>query len=250
MKRTMGHKEKTAIVTGAAGNGMGRSIALTLAREGANVVVNYRTNTESAAAISTHIEKKGGHAFAFQADVTQKDQCKSLVDATIETFGQVDICVIGPGGGWHPESIDKLNSLAALDNAFKELAPVYNLMPLVLPDMYSRKWGRIVAISLLSTIPSPSYAYNSGKAARTNALLLAHEEAWKKGVTINVISPGPVSGLSSLADAVELCEHGPKWQERQNITPQDIAEGVAVLCSDSGRFISGCELPYMFWLNK
>ena len=67
-------------------------------------------------------------------------------------------------------------------------------MPLVLPDMYSRKWGRIVAISLLSTTPSPSYAYNSGKAARTNALLLAREEAWKKGVTIDVISPGPVDG--------------------------------------------------------
>ena len=242
----MGCKEKTAIVTGAAGNGMGRSIALTLAREGANVVVNYLTSIDSASAISAHIEKKGGHALAFQADVTQHDQCKSLFEATIETFGQVDICVIGPGGGWHPESIDKLNSLAALDDAFKELTPVYNLMPLVLPDMYSRKWGRIIAISLLSTIPSPSYAYNSGKAARTNALLLAHKEAWKHGVTMNVIAPGPVDGLSSLADAIELCEHGPKWQGRQKITPQDIAEGVAMLCSDSGKFISGCELPYMF----
>jgi len=77
-------------------------------------------------------------------------------------------------------------------------------------------------------------------------LLLAHPEAWKKGVTINVIAPGPVDAMSSLEDAVELCDHGPKWQGRKNVTPQDIAEGVAMLCSDSGRFISGCELPYMF----
>ena len=240
-------KGKTAIVTGASGRGMGRSIALTLAREGANVVVNYLTSSDSAATISEHIEKQGGKSLAYKADVTQQDQCKSLVAVTIEKFNQVDICVIGPGGGWHPETIDKLNSQAALDDVHKELAPIYNLMPLVLPGMNSRRWGRIIAISLLSSVPSPSYAYNSGKAARTNALLLAHKEAWKHGVTINVMTPGPVKELASLTDAVELCEHGPKWQERENVTPQDIAEGVAMLCSDFGKFISGCELPYMFY---
>lgn len=240
-------KGKTAIVTGASGRGMGRSIALTLAREGANVVVNYLTNSESAAAISGYIEKQGGQSLTYKADVTQRDQCKALVDATIEKFGKVDICVIGPGGGWHPETIEKLNSQAALDDVHKELAPVYNFMSLVLSGMYSRRWGRIIAISLLSSVPSPSYAYNSGKAARTNALLLAHQEAWKHGVTINVIAPGPVKELASLTDAIELCQHGPKWQDRKNITPQDIAEGVGMLCSDYGNFISGCELPYMFY---
>jgi NAD(P)-dependent dehydrogenase (short-subunit alcohol dehydrogenase family) len=240
-------KGKTAIVTGASGRGMGRSIALTLAREGANVVVNYLTSSNSAAAISEHIEKQGGQSLVYKADVNQLDQCKALVDATIEKFGQVDICVIGPGGGWHPETIDKLNSQAALDDVHKELAPIYNFMSLVLPGMYSRRWGRIIAISLLSTVPSPSYAYNSGKAARTNALLLAHMEAWKHGVTINVMAPGPVKELVSLNDAVELCEHGPKWQDRKNVTPQDIAEGVVMLCSDLGKFISGCELPYMYY---
>jgi NAD(P)-dependent dehydrogenase (short-subunit alcohol dehydrogenase family) len=240
-------KGKTAIVTGASGRGMGRSIALTLAREGANVVVNYLTSSDSAATISEHIETQGGQSLAFEADITQQDQCKALVHATIEKFGQVDICVIGPGGGWHPETIDKLNSQAALDDVHKELAPIYNFMSLVLPGMYSRRWGRIIAISLLSTVPSPSYAYNSGKAARTNALLLAHKEAWMHGVTINVMAPGPVKELISLTDAVELCDHGPKWQDRKNVTPQDIAEGVAMLCSDLGKFISGCELPYMFY---
>ena len=79
-------KDKTAIVTGAAGTGMGRSIALTLAREGAAVVVNYLTSADSAAAIVTHIEKQGGRALAFQADVTQQPQCKALVDASTEKF--------------------------------------------------------------------------------------------------------------------------------------------------------------------
>ncbi len=239
-------KNKVAIVTGAAGKGMGRSIDLTLAREGASVVVNFLSSQDSAQAIVKHITNQGGNAVAIQADITQQSQCNALINVATTQFGKVDICIIGPGGGWHPESIDKLDSQAALDDAQKELAPVYNLLPLVLPGMYERKWGRIVGISLLSTIPSPAYAYNSGKAARTNALLLAQNESWKNGVTINVIAPGPVEEVSSFEDAKELCEHGSKWQERKNITPQDIAEGVTMLCSDSGRFISGCVLPYIF----
>ena len=141
-------KGKTAIVTGAAGSGMGRSIALTLAREGANVVVNYLTSVKSAEVIVRHIESRGSHAFAFQADVMQQDGCKSLVAAAIKEFGQVDIYIIGPGGGWHAEPIDKLNSSNTLDDANRELAPIYHLMPLVLPGMYERKWGRLIGISL------------------------------------------------------------------------------------------------------
>ena len=85
-------ENRAAVVTGAAGSGMGRSIALTLAREGASVVVNYLTSASSAADIVQHIERRGGRALALQADVTQQDGCRELVAATIEAFGQVDIC--------------------------------------------------------------------------------------------------------------------------------------------------------------
>jgi len=70
---------------------MGRSIALTLGREGANVALNYLNSADSAPDIVDHIEGRDGLAFTCQADITQRDQCKALVDATIERFGQVDI---------------------------------------------------------------------------------------------------------------------------------------------------------------
>ncbi len=239
-------RNKVAIVTGAAGKGMGRSIALTLAREGANVVVNYLSSEESATAIVAHVESQGGRAFACQADVTQEDQCKKLVGTTIGAFGKVDICIIGPGGGWHPESIDKLDSAAALDDAKKELAPIYHLMPLVLPGMYEKKWGRLITIALTPPYCSPAYAYNVAKAARAHALLIARDSAWEKGVTVNTIGPGPVSQIESLELAVEQCQHGPAWQDRDTTSPQDIAESVAFLCSEAGNFISGAVLPYMY----
>jgi NAD(P)-dependent dehydrogenase (short-subunit alcohol dehydrogenase family) len=242
----MTRKDKTAIVTGAAGRGMGRSIALTLAREGANVVVNYRSSSDSAAAVVAHIEKRGGRALAVQADITEQDQCQALVDATIEAFGQVDICVIGPGAGWHGESVDRLDSPGALDDARKELALIYHLMPLVLPGMYERKWGRLIAIALAPPYGSPAYAYNVAKAARTSAVQLARDAAWAQGVTVNTIGPGPVPEIESLELAIEQCDHGPAWQSRGTTCPQDIAESIAFLCSQAGDFISGATIPFMY----
>jgi NAD(P)-dependent dehydrogenase (short-subunit alcohol dehydrogenase family) len=239
-------KDRVAIVTGAAGNGMGRSVALTLARQGAAVVVNYLSSSDSAAAIVAHIENQGGRAFAFQADVTRQDQCKALVDATLERFGQVDICIIGPGSGWHPEPVDKLDSTAALDDVHSELAPIYHLMPLVLPGMYERKWGRLITIALVPPYDSPAYSYNVAKAARVYAFQLARDSAWTNGVTLNTIGPGPVPTIGSLKEAVEQCEHGPAWSKRTTTSPQDIAETVAFLCSDAGSFISGAVIPYLF----
>jgi NAD(P)-dependent dehydrogenase (short-subunit alcohol dehydrogenase family) len=225
---------------------MGRSIALTLAREGAIVAVNYLKSADSAAAIVAHIEGQNGRATAFQADVTEQDSCRMLVDATVAAFGRVDICIIGPGGGWHNESVDNLDSTKALDDARKELAPIYHLMPLVLPGMYERQWGRLIAISLAPPYDSPAYAYNVAKAARTHALLIARDSAWKKNVTVNTIGPGPVAQIESLQLAIEQCEHGPAWRDRGTTSPQDIAESVAFLCSEAGNFISGAVLPFMY----
>ena len=236
---------RVAIVTGAAGSGMGRSIALSLARERANVVVNYRTSEESAKAIVDHIGSRGGSAISIQADVFEADGCKRLVEAAVERFGHVDICIVGPGGGWPPEPIDGLDPPAALEAVHHEIAPIYHLMPLVLPGMYEQKCGRLVGIALHPTKLPPAYCYNVAKAARTQALLLAQDQAWANRVTVNVIAPGLVAPINSLEEAIEQCEHGPAWHERTDLSPQDIAEAVAFLCSDAGRFVSGCVLPYV-----
>jgi len=236
---------KVTIVTGAAGSGMGRSIALTLAREGAKAVVNYRTSGESAKAIVDHIESRGGSAVAVQADVFEADGCKKLVDAAVKRFNQVDICIVGPGGGWHPQPIDRLDPTATLEDVHHEIAPLFYLMPLVLPDMYKRNWGRFIGIALHPTKLPPAYSYNVGKAARAQALLLAQNQAWFYGVTVNIIAPSPVPSIKSLEEAIEQCNHGPAWQKRTTTSPQDIAESVAFLCSEAGRFITGCVIPFM-----
>jgi 3-oxoacyl-[acyl-carrier protein] reductase len=190
-------------------------------------------------AAQPHIERRNGRAIAVQADVFDAEGCKKLVEAGIEGFGRVDICIVGPGGGWHLEPPEKLESAAALEDLRQEVAPFFYLMPLVLPGMYERKWGRLIGLAMHPVKVSPAYAYNVGKAARVQGLLLAQEQAWRHGVTVNVMAPGPVG-------AIELCDQGATWQQRTDVSPQDIAEGVAFLCSEAGRFITGCVLPYLF----
>jgi NAD(P)-dependent dehydrogenase (short-subunit alcohol dehydrogenase family) len=216
---------KVALVTGAAGSGLGRSIALTLAREGARIIVNYRTNQADAQAIVTHIGSLGGSARAVSADVFNAEGCRNLVQATLKQFGSIDICVVGPGGRWHPEAIDHLVSEAALEDLHNETAPLLHLMPVVLPGMYERQWGRLIGIATHPVKLSPAYAYNVGKAARIQALLLAQDQARSRGVTVNVIAPGPVAGIPNLEGAIEKYQHGAAWQNRVNVSPQDIAEG-------------------------
>ena len=242
----MTERDHVALVTGAAGKGIGRSIALTLARQGARVVVNYRRSEAEALAIVAAITARGGEAIAVQADVFEAEGRQHLVDAACMRYGQVDICIVGPGGDWHPEPIDQLDAPTALQDARQELAPLYHLMPRVLPGMYARRWGRVIALALAPPYNTPAYAYNVAKAARAQALLLARDAAWKHGVTLNVIGPSPVPAIDTLAEALEQCDHGPAWWRRTSTSPQDVAEGVAFLCSEAGRFISGCTLPYLF----
>ena len=134
-------KERVAIVTGAAGQGMGRSIALTLAREGAAVVVNYLNSEPQASAIVGHITSRGGAALKVKADVASPDGCEALVKESLNRFGKVDICIVGPGGGWHPGPAHQVDVNAAMDDVRRELVPLYSLMKLLLPQMYDRQWG-------------------------------------------------------------------------------------------------------------
>jgi len=239
-------EEKVAIVTGASGKGMGRSIALTLAREGIAVVINYLKNQEGAETVASYINKNGGKAITVQGNIYVKEDCEKLINTTLDSFGKVDIFVIGPGANWNPENLIDLKSEYALQDVNQEISPIYNLLPLVLKDMEKRKWGRIIGIASNMDIPSPSYSYNVAKSGRIGALKLAVNEAWEMGVTVNIIGPGPVEEVSNFDDACANCSHNKEWIERDKISPQDIAEGVAFLCSDLAKYITGATLPYLF----
>jgi 3-oxoacyl-[acyl-carrier protein] reductase len=237
-------KDRVALVTGAAGEGVGRSIALTLAREGAKVVVSYRTSATAAKALVKSIKERGGQAVGMQADLSTAAGCQQLVERAQRHFGPIEICVVAPEASVPPELLEGFGAGVVLEDVEQALVPLFHLLPLVLPPMLAQGWGRVIGLALDLHRPSPTYIYNSGKAARIQAMILAQAPRWRNGITLNVIAPGPVAALGSLEEALAHCDWEESWHARPTLSPQDVAEGAAFLCSDAGRFITGCIMPY------
>src|SRR5688572_28784212 len=126
---------RVAVVTGSTGRGMWRSIALTLAREGADVVLNYETRPEREEAVRDAIEAMGRKVALQQADVATEVGARSLFEAAITAFGRVDILVVSAGGAWEPVDTPELEPAHWQRVLAEEIhAPLYSI-PLVLPGM-------------------------------------------------------------------------------------------------------------------
>lgn len=241
---------KTALITGSCGEGMGRSAALRLAREGANIVLNYGTHRRDedtqahAEKIAEAVRELGGQAIIQPADTTDDQQVRAMVAAACEEFDGVDILVNNAGGDWNVRDytdipLDHWKSVLAA-----EIDGAFLTMKYVIPGMRKRGWGRVISIGLSGALRMEGTAgvapdYCLGKAARewmTTALGL---QELKNGITVNCIEPGPTAHIA-FDDALRAANGDySDWQQRENSNCHDIAEIIAFLCSEAGRFISG-----------
>lgn len=239
-------KGRTAIVTGSTGEGMGRQIAWTLAREGANVVLNYGTYRKGATAAKTAVtecKKLGGDAIAVRADTRNEADVKRLVATATKAFGEVHIAVANAGGDLIDRSLDE-TSLAQWKRVVDaELDGLFLLAQAVLPGMRKNKWGRLVSISW-DKAASPSalpYDYAVGKSARdVLAAKLARAEI-KHGIAVNTVAPGPVVYPTN-DQSRDYVRRGKQWSARKQVTNQDVAEAVLWLCQDDARYVHGSRI--------
>lgn len=239
-------KGKTAIVTGSTGEGMGRQIAWTFAREGANVVLNYGTYRKGEAAAKKAVkecEALGGHAIAVRADTRKEADVLRLVDAARKAFGPIHIAVANAGGDLIERSLDDTSLAEWKKVVDAELDGSFLLARACLPDLRKAGDGRLVFISW-DKAAAPSalpYDYAVGKAARdVLAAKLARAER-KHGVTVNTVAPGPVAYPTD-AQSRDYVRHGKQWPARKHVTNQDVAEAVLWLCRDEARYVHGSRI--------
>lgn len=251
-------KNRVALVTGATGGGMGRSIALTLAQNGADIVLNYGTTRESgevrenALSIVQAIESMGQRALLIHADTRDAYAVQAMVDEAVATLGRVDILVNNAGGGWLPGDIVEKPPKQFRDVIAAEVDGAFLCIQACLPLMRENNWGRIIN---LGAFRAGTWAaegggepvdYAVGKAGRmilTKHLALRER---KHNITVNLINPGPghTAHFESTEQALSCLSHGADWQTRSQATPQDIAETVLFLCSEQARFVTGSHIAF------
>jgi 3-oxoacyl-[acyl-carrier protein] reductase len=184
----LGLEDKVAIVTGAS-KGIGKAIALELAREGCRVVLSAR-GEEDLLQAAREVEKVGD-ALALPTDVTKPDEVEKLVKETVDHYTKIDILVNNTGGIGRAAAFGELSDEEWFAVFDLNLFSAVRLTRAVLPHMRQQGWGRIINIASESGIqPDPFMPhYNASKAALINLTKSLSKAYGEEGILVNAVSP-------------------------------------------------------------
>jgi 3-oxoacyl-[acyl-carrier protein] reductase len=235
---------RVALVSGSS-RGLGRYVALRLARDGLAVAVNGLQGDGPAEEAVTEIRAEGGEAEAFAGDVTDEAQVAVLVAAIEREIGPVDVLVVnatGPQPEALLEDVAWEDHLAQLDFFVK--SPVL-LGRAVVPGMRERRWGRIIQIdSEVVDLPPPGRsAYVTAKAAQIGLARSWARELAQHGITVNAVAPGfvPVERHADVGPEVREAYLASVPAGRMGL-PEDVAHAVSFFASEAAGFITGQRL--------
>lgn len=232
--------EKVALVTGA-GRGIGRAIAVKLAKEGAFVVVNYNGSKEKALETVEEIKKAGGDAVIYGCNVADFNACGEMITALVKEYGHIDILVNNAG-------ITKDNLLMKMsEEDFDRVIDVnlkgcFNTMRHVSRQLLKQKGGKIINISSVTGVMgNPGQAnYCASKAGVIGLTKSAARELGSRGITVNAVAPGFIETemTKDLSDAIRETMKEQILLKRTG-SAQEVAGVVAFLASEAANYITG-----------
>lgn len=235
--------EKVAVVTGSA-RGIGKQIALTLARNGADIVISDIIDMEASAA---EVKKLGRKAITVKADVTRKSDVERLFDTAVSSFGKVDILVNNAGVTRHARLLD-------LTEEDWDVVMAVNLKGSFLctqaaaKHMIKRKSGKIINISSVAALSTKTHGganYQCAKMAVAQLTRASARELGPYGITVNSIAPGfivtEMTGVRRTREQVDkmAAENTSTTPLGRLGTPQDIANAILFFASDEASFVTG-----------
>lgn len=232
--------EKIAVVTGA-GRGIGKGIALALAREGAFVIVNYNGSKDSAEKVVEEIETNGGKAVAIQCNVSQFEAAKDFFENIVKEYGKIDI-LVNNAGITRDNLLLKMSEEEFSDVIQTNLTGTFHGVKFASRAMLRKRYGRIINISSVSGVMGNAGQanYSASKAGVIGLTKTAARELASRNITVNAIAPGFIKTdmTDKLPDSVK--------EEAVKTIPlgdfgnvEDIAETVVFLASDKARYITG-----------
>ena len=233
-------KGKTAVVTGAS-RGIGRAIALKLAKHGANVVVNYRNSVDAVQEVVKEIEALGVKVLAIQADISSYTDVENMIKKSVEEFGSIDVLV--NNAGITKDGLLMRMKEADFDSVIDiNLKGAFNCTRHVAAIMLKQRSGRIINISSVSGLTGNAgqVNYSAAKAGIIGMTKSVAKEFGSRGVTCNAVAPGyiqtdmtedlPAKVKDTIMGTIPLKRLG---------RPEDVANVVAFLATDEAAYITG-----------
>lgn len=244
---------KTAIVTGG-GRGLGRSMALGLARAGANVVITALRNRAEIDAVSAEAAKLKlpGTILALTANVSDEDDCRRIVDESIRRFGAVHILVNNAGRGMRFVSerfFETPTKFWQTDPAVWRMIIDTNvngpflMARAVVPHMLAQRWGRVINISMNhQTMRRGGFSpYGPSKAALESETIIWAEDLVGTGVTVNSLVPGGATATGMVPDTIS------SEARRRLLAPEIMVAPLLWLVSDGANDVTGARLVATLW---
>ena len=231
---------RAALITGSS-RGIGRAIALQLARQGASIAVNYLSNEDAAKEVQETIRSYEGQVVLLQGDISVPEQAERVVDMAQEAFGRLDILV--NNAGFNRDTLLLRMSVEDWDEVMAtNLRAVFLCTKAALRYMLKQRWGRIVNIGSIAGIAGNAGQanYAAAKAGLIGFTKAVAREMGSRSITANVVAPGLVRTELTEAIPQQVVDMA---MERIFVgrlgKPEDIAACVAFLASEEASYISG-----------
>ena len=234
-------KKKTALITGSS-RGIGAQMARQFAEDGYNVIITYFQSKDKALALLDEITQKGGTAIAVYVDIRKEEDVQNLFEVATKTFGHIDVLINNAGIAFTKLIIDC--QPADFDNLFAtNLRGNFMLTKLVIPQMLSHEWGRIINISSIwgQTGGAMEAIYSATKGAIIAFSKALAKEYALSNITVNTIAPGVIDtdmirSVHTDEEIDALRQYIPMEKIAQ---PEEIANMALFLASDKSSYITG-----------